>query len=412
MSESTRDSPGSLNEVYTVVVAGLRSRRAEVAEAIYASIPASGLDVAVDDDAEYQAGRVAATAAIVEYSLDAIERGEEWGPIPPALVEQTRRTARMGVRPGVLVRLYLAGHRRFMDFIREEVGWSGYTDQEAVFEHLRATYHSLLEHIIASVEHEHDQERERLTLSPEQRRIKLVRRLLVEDVDPAEHKELDYDVGASWHLGVIANGVEGAEILRGLKLARGQKLLLVPGDDGTVWAWLGSKAKLTIAEFKRLLSANRYPNPPLAIGEPGGGLQGWRQTHEEAQVAALIARHELSGLTRCVDALPIVGALQNEALIRMYEKTYILPLNRLRKGGQPARKALLAYCKHGHNASSAGDAINASRRTVENHINDARKVLGDPLNLTALEIALWLEQLGYMAEAGPPRYSVSSVHRP
>jgi hypothetical protein len=35
-------------------------------------------------------------------------------------------------------------------------------------------------------------------------------------------------------------------------------------------------------------------------------------------------------------------------------------------------------------------------RTIQNHLNDARKVLDAPLNMTGLEIALRLEELGYM----------------
>ncbi len=404
MDEDAPSSSGSLEEAYAVVVAGLRSRGTEVAQAIHASIPTSVSDSAVDHVAEYQAGRAAAVAAIVEYSLDAIERGGEWGPIPQALAAQARRAARVGVRPGMLVRSYLAGHRRFMNFIVEEIKESSYTDHEAVLEHLRGAYHSLQEHIIASVEREYDQECERVARSPEQRRIKLVQRLLIEDVDLADLRELDYEVLSSWHLGVIATGAEGEEILECLKAGLECELLCVPNSDGTVWAWLGGKAKLTVAEFKRLFSANGHADASLAIGEPGSGLKGWRQTHQEAQVALLIARCEPRGLIRCADALPVVAASQNEAIIRMFETIYVLPLNKLHKRGQPARKALSAYFKHGRNAATAGQAIGVSRRTVENYLDKARKVLGDPLNMTGLEIALRLEELGYMVGAEDRRH--------
>jgi hypothetical protein len=172
-----------------------------------------------------------------------------------------------------------------------------------------------------------------------------------------------------------------------------------------VWAWFGGHAELTVAEFKHLLTANGRLDASLAIGEPGRGLEGWRQTHREAKLALLIARHETSGFTRCADVLPVVGALQNEAIVGMYERVYILPLNGLHRRGQPVRKTLRAFFKHGRNASSAGDAINVSGRTVENHLNDARRVLDAPLNLTGLEIALRLEELGYMAEARNPRHT-------
>lgn len=397
MSGCVQGAPSSPEDVCAIVVAGLRSRGAEVAQAIYDSIPDPMVDLsAVGQDAEYEAGRAAAVAAIFKYSLDALERGGEWEPIPQALATQARRAARAGVKPGRLVRLYLAGHRRFMDFVLEEARQSGYADQEAVLGHLCGTHHALLEHIIVSLEREYDQECEHIAGSPEQRRIKLVRRLLIEDLDPVELKELGYEVGSSWHLGVIATGAKSWDVLRCLEAIRERDLLSVPGGEGAVWVWLGGRAELTVAEFTRLLSANGRPDTSLAIGEPRRGLEGWRETHREAQVALLVARHNPRGLTRCADALPVVGALQSEAIIRMYEKTYVLPLNELRKGGQPAREALRAYFKHGRSASTASEIMNVSRRTVENYLKDARKVLGDPLNLTGLEIALRLEELGYM----------------
>jgi hypothetical protein len=166
-----------------------------------------------------------------------------------------------------------------------------------------------------------------------------------------------------------------------------------------VWAWLATKDELTFSQFKLLLSDSGCPKAPLATGDSGNGLEGWRQTHEEAQVALLIARQEPYELTRCADTLPVVAALQNKALIEMYRKAYILPLNKLSRGGQPARRSLLAYFKHGRSSSSAGNAIDVTGRTIENHLKDARRVLDAPLNLTGLEIALRLEELGYMVEA-------------
>ncbi len=411
MSESVLNCPASPEEVYAVVVAGLRSRGLEMAEEIHASIPAAETDPLGHHDAEYERGRAAAIVATIEYSLDAIERGGEWGEMPQALAAHARRAARIGMRPGVLVRRYLAGHGRFMDFIREEIERTGYADHEAVLEHLRENYGSLLDHIVASVEDEYERESEHLACSPEHRCAKLVRRLIVEDVDPAELKELNYEVGSRWHLGVIAVGAESAETLRRLGAAPGRKLLSVAGDDDeTVWAWLGSKTKLSVAEFKCLLSTSGCRHATLAIGDPGNGLEGWRQTHDEAQLALLIARHKPQEVTRCADVLPVVATMQNNAMIRIYGAVYLQPLNSLHGCGLPARKSLLADFKHGRNASSAGKAIGLTRRTVENHLGDVRKALGDLLDLTALEIALRLEELGYM-DAGTKRTEPPSIVR-
>lgn len=398
MSKNAQSSSRAFEDVYAVVIALLRLRgAADIAEETRGSIPAVGADLIVDHDA-YYAGRAAAVKASVEYALDAIEAKGGWGPIPRALVEQTHRAARIGMRPGILVRHYLAGHCRFMTILTEEIKESFHTDHKAVLEHLHRTYLPLRDHIIDSVEHEYHQELERIARSPEQHLAQLVRRLLVEEVDPTELKDLEYDVG-SWHVGVIALGLDGQEALLHLKTACGRALLCVPGDNGTMWAWFATNNELTFSQFKLLLSANGCSDAPLAIGDPGRGLDGWRQTHEEARVAALMARRELSGPTRCADVLPIAGALQSESIIRMYKKTYVLPLNRLPQDGQQTRKALRAYFKYDRSASCAAEALDVTDRTIRNHLKQARSVLPAPLNLTGLEIALRLEELGYMTNA-------------
>jgi hypothetical protein len=398
MIKSVLSSLDSPEDVCTVAVARLRTRRSTLAQAIVESVATVAPEVAVDANAEYQAGRATAIAEVVEYVFDAIERCE-WGPIPQALAVHARCAARNGMRGGILARRCLVGHQRFMAFFREEVQRSGYPDQETVFAYLRQTYHALTEHIVASMEHEYEDERERLADSAEQRCKKVVQRLLAEDVDVAQLSEFGYDVHLPWHLGVIVQGLQSAEILRRITMAGARQLLAVPGDGGAVLAWLGGRIKLTVGEFRRLLSACGAVDVSFAVGEPGSGLEGWRQTHHEARVAHIVARTVPYGVTRCADVLPVAGALQSEAIVRMYKKNYTLALDGLRKGGQPARTALRAYFKHGRNASTAGEASGLSRRTIENYLNEARRTLGDPLNLTGLEIALQLEDLGHIAAA-------------
>jgi hypothetical protein len=408
MSENARDTTDPIEEICVAIARRLRSRISEIVEAIYSCIREAVPDPAAADlNVDYHVGVLRATTALVEYGLTGIERGSNWSsPIPEAAAIQVRRAACAGVSLSIVQRRYCVGHRCLGEFVAQEAeaidnaarGWSA-------LRHLHRTQQALLEHLMAALEHEYYDER-RSTHSPEQLRIELVRRLLIEDVEPDELKDLDYELESCWHLAVIAHGPAGVETLQRAGDSRGRKLLCVSGDDGVVWAWLGGRAKLTVAELMPLLSdGGRSSGASLAIGEPGRGLEGWRVTHEEAGIASLVARHEPCGLTRCADALPVAGALQNGAIIQMYRRTYISPLNGLYKEGQAVRRSLLAYFKHGRNASCAGQVINVTARTIQNHLNDARKVLDAPLNLTGLEIALRLEELGYMTETGSERDS-------
>lgn len=399
MGENARDIAVSIEEICAAVGRGLRSRSSEIVEATYSCIrEAVPHPAAVDLSDHYHAGVLRATAALVEYALTGLERGSNWSsPIPEAAALQVRWAARAGVSLSIVQRRYFAGHRCMGEFVAQEAESIDVAIRWLAIRHLNTTQQALLERLMAALEHEYYDER-RSERSPELLRIELVRRLLLEDVDADEVKNLDYQLESHWHLGVIAYGPASMETLQCAGKSGGRKLLCVPGDDGAVWAWLGGHQKLTVAELKPLLSAAGRSNASLAVGEPGRSLDGWRATHEEARMASQIARHEPGGVTRCADALPVAGVLQNEAAIRMYMRTYILPLNKLNKRGPPVRRSLLAYFKHGRNASSAGKAINVTARTIQNHLNDAREVLDAPLYLTGLEIALRLEELGYMAE--------------
>lgn len=379
-----------------MALVALRARSPEVVETILASIRLAPAD-ALDHDHQYLASREAAIKAVIRYGLDAIEHGgDEWQPIPQALVDHAHRAGRVGVRLGVLVRHYMTGHRRFMAVVEKEIEATGYYDRDGVLRYMRERYRQLDDHIVSSLEREHEWAAHHIAWLPEQRRKKLlVQRLLLEPLPPTELRELDYDVHNSWHIAIVAVGADGAEALHQLPVPHGRRLLSVPGDDGSTWlAWFGGEAQPTIAELMNRLLDRRRATPPWAIGEPRYGLPGWRQTYEEGRLATPIARRQC-GLVRCAEVLPVVAAAESKAIIGAYQRTYLMPLNDLPKGGQPTREALRAYFKHDRTATAAANGANLSRKTIENHVHHARDVLGD-LNLTALEIALLLEKLGYM----------------
>ncbi|MGH2853102.1 MAG: PucR family transcriptional regulator [Solirubrobacteraceae bacterium] len=403
MSDDARDNAKSLEEIRADIIGRLRLRRSEIEQAIHARIQDAVPNPVDGEDPEYQAGVLAAIREVLNYSLEGIKRGPEWlGPIPPAAAAQARRAACADVSLGTILRRYVAGHGGLGEFIAEEAECSGLSSHGSVLHHLRRTQEALLEHLTATIEHEYIQEQERVASSPEQRRMETVRKLLSgETVAPAELAELDYEFHTSWHLGVIATGAGAERALRGLEISLGCKLMPVSRGEGTVWAWFGGQRKLAVTDIERLLSANGTVGVSLAIGEPGKGVSGWRDTHQEAQVALLVALRKPQRLTRCADVLLEAAMAQNEALAGLLVKTYISPLTNLRKDGQPARETLRAYFAHDRNVSCTAGALKVVRRTVENRLHEVEQILGRPLHtcLAGLEIALRLEELGHATSA-------------
>ncbi len=306
MLAKERDTEKSLKGISVKIVKRLRARRLEIVQAIHTRIQESVPDSVASHNSTYQAGVLAAITAALDYCLEAIEHGPEWaGPVPPEAAAQARRAAHAGVSVGTVLRRYLAGHRRLGEFVAEEVEYLGLSNGPA--QYLRRTQEMVLERLTAAIEHEYPEERERISGPPEQRRTEIVRRLLAkESVDAAELTELDYELDTSWHLGVIATGTDVHGALRRLKADLRSELLPAQCDDGTVWAWFGASQRLKIVDIERMLTPNGTTGEILAIGGPGWGLDGWRQTHREAR-GAQTASATQTGASCAVCGKPVAG---------------------------------------------------------------------------------------------------------
>jgi PucR family transcriptional regulator, purine catabolism regulatory protein len=230
---------------------------------------------------------------------------------------------------------------------------------------------------------------------PERRRAKIVRRLLAEEpVEFAELAELDYEVHALWHLGVIVTGTGAQDALRRVRTNLGCDILPASGDNGTVLAWLGASQKFKVLDVERLFSANHAMWELLAIGGLGRGLAGWRQTHREAKEALLRALHRPEQIMRYADGPLLAAALENDTL-GTWLREFLTPLRSRPDGGVALRQTLRAYIDAEFNYSAAASALNVRRHTVGSRVRMAEKLLNRPLRtcLAELDAALRLVDL-------------------
>jgi PucR C-terminal helix-turn-helix domain/GGDEF-like domain len=397
-----RSNVGSVQDVRGSVVGRLRARRGELLEAIFLKVQAGALAVADEPDAEYLAGLRAAVAAAVEYSLEGIERGEEWaGLIPAAAVEQARRAARAGVSLDTVLRRYVVGNALLEQVVLEEAD----RGERGVLRAALRAQASVLDRLLAAVTVEYGDELARAGRTPGQRRGELVKRLL--DGAGDEHARLDYEL-EGWHLGAIAIGTGAADAVRELAVNADRRLLSVEQGQRSVWAWFGGRERPAYGDLERLLvTAGAFAGVVLALGEPARGIEGWRVTHRQAQAALLVAlrRHEPTGVVRYGEVALLAFALKDEALARSLVEIYLAPLDRQRDGGQGSRETLRAYLAAGRSASSSAAALGVTRNTVENRLRTVEGCLGRPLPtcLSEIEVALGLEQLDDSGgDASPP----------
>jgi len=373
----------------------LRARHEEIALAIYERIREAVPGSIGGRDPAYQAGGLAAVSAVLSHSLDGIENGSSWSaPIPSEAIVQARRAARAGVGLGVVLRRYVVGHGQLSGFVAEETERLGLARNAAALLQIGRKQDALLELYIATIELEHD--RECASIGRSQGRLEIVKRLLRGDpVNASEMSQLDYELDLTWHLGLIASGTHAEEVVRELSTCPGHRLLLVSCADGAVWGWLGGSHKLPNTEIERLLAAKGLAAVSMAIGEPAGGIDGWRQTHRSARAAHLVARRRRKGLTRYLDVALEATLLQDEALAQVLIEGYLSPLDDERGGGLARRRTLRAIFDAEHNVSSAASRLKVDRSTVHRWLGEIEQRLGYRLHehQAEIEVALRLEEL-------------------
>jgi hypothetical protein len=370
------------------LVTRLRARLQEIEEAILAGVR-NVSEPGDEDDVEYQAGLPPTIAAAVGYGLSGIERGSGWaGPIPLEMVEQARRAARCDVALDAVLRRYAAGDRVLGEFVMEE---AEDLPREARRDLLRVqSIH--LDRVMSEIATEYMREVKRYRRSPAQQTAQRVRQLL--EGHSVDLEDIDYGFDAT-HTGLIGIGTRAEQGMRALTAKLACRALVVRRDDTTVWGWFGAQKPIASSTLERLLLESPLEEAAFAIGEPRGGLAGWRQTHSEAQAAhRVLLRAPETGTVRSADALLLAAVMRDDGLERALVETYLRPLDGARDAGEALRETLRAYFASGRNAAATAAALDVDRHTVQRRLRKAEDLLGRPLETCPeLEIALRFEQL-------------------
>jgi hypothetical protein len=368
----------------------LRKRRPEIEQAtrtrIYAVsvLPRAG-------GPEYAEGLRSAVSAGIDYGLEGIERGERRAPpIPEALLSQARLAARSGVSLDTVLRRYFAGHTLLGDFLMQEAEREGL--EGPALKRLLRSQAAIVDRLLAAVSKAYTEETERRPRGAEQRRVELIERLL--SGEPLDTTELGYDFAAH-HLGVVAAGQGAEETLADLVQSLDARLLTVGREEGTLWAWLGSRRHIDPGELEDLTSQDLPAGLSLAIGEPGEGIAGWRLTHRQARAALPIAQRSGEGMVRYAEVALLASMLADDLLAASLHELYLVPLAE-EGDGNTLRRTLRAYFAADRNVSSAAVALGVKRHTVTNRLRAIEKRFGRPLSAFATEMdaALRLESLG------------------
>jgi len=246
-------------------------------------------------------GNVDTLLRALRYDI-AVERVEA----PTAALEFARRLAQHDVPVNALVRAYRLGQRRMNELVFHEVRAIDVDTSVRlpVLEAITATLFEYIDWISGQVVAVYEEERERWLENQNSLRGLRVRELLTStetiDIDGAT-ASIQYPL--RWHhLAVVmwypersGAGDELSRLQRFLRdLAQaanaGATPLFVAADQTSGWAWLPYRSAPSHAvEMVRHFAWERPNSPSLAIGAALPGVEGFRRSHRQAEVARGVA---------------------------------------------------------------------------------------------------------------------------
>jgi hypothetical protein len=367
----------------------LRKRRAEIERKIVNRIRNMPEPPGLDDPS-YLEGFRGAVAEAVTYGIECIEGGpEQTPPIPSGIVRQARRAARDGVRLDTVLRRYTIGNKLLEDFLLAEAE----NVPSSVLGQILSDQGPQVDRLMETVAAEYWGEFGQASRSPVQVEADRIVRLL-ESSSLTSPSEIDYDFDL-WHLGVVMVGDDVENAARVCSERLGCKLLLVVRDRGIAWAWLGRRRPDDDGDLEGLLVANTPTAISLAVGRQRAGLDGWRLTHREAQIALQVTLQRPRRLTRARDVVLLAGTMRDDTLTRCLRDTYLTPLEEAGGSGMLPVETLRAYLSAGGNAAAAASALGVTRHTVQRRMKAIEELLGEPLHSCAaqLNVALQLDEL-------------------
>jgi hypothetical protein len=303
---------------------------------------------------------------------------------PPEALHEARVTARADVALQPLLHTYRIGHavvlERFFAVI-ETLNLSPAQRHSCTLIGSKYLF-SYVDRVVGEVSAEYMAERERVLRSSIQRRVQLVRELL--DGAAIDSAELGYRLEQE-HVAIIATGPDADPCLRELARRLERGLLTIAMTDDTVWAWLGGGlGPDDHDELRRLAVSGRTQ---YAVGEPGWGIDGFRESHEQAHAAHRVAARLPGQVTRYDDVALEAALLSDARGARRFVERELGALAAPDPRAGVLRETLDSYLRSGLNASATAARLHVSDRTVAYRIHGVEELLGHSVVERSSELA-------------------------
>ena len=335
--------------------------------------------------------------------------------VPVAAMEYARRLAQYGIPLNALVRAYRLGQHLMNELVFAEVRDIPDPARYAVLEAMSATLFQYIDSITQQVVVVYEDERERWLENQNSLRAMRVREVL------AAQKPVDVDAATTtiryplrWHHLALVMwypdvGTAGDEIGRLQRFLRevghasdaAASPLFIAADRTCGWGWLPYRVPAeSAAACVREFALGRPDTPSIAIGNMAAGLEGFRQSHREAEAARRVAlvgaRPEPTVIGAEDRGVPLAALLGGDiADTRAWVASVLGDLAADTDGDARLRETLRVFLRCGSSYKQAADELNLHFNTVKYRVGRAiarrgREVAADRLDVeVALLVCHW-----------------------
>jgi len=343
------------------------------------------------------------------FPLDAVEA-------PTAAVEYARRLAQRGIAVMPLVRAYRIGHARYLrwclnELARQEVDRSVVTDTTHLMLDVSFAY---VDRITEQVVSAYQNERDRWLLTQTAVRAGRVSALLSQreaDIDAAE-SALGYRL-RQHHLALLLwvreATVNGAGLIRLDRLAAALaaelgvgRPLFVPRDEMLAWAWLplGADGHVALDRVSDIVERNDR-TARVAVGDPAGGLDGFRQSHQRAVGAQTVALAARPGrrVTTFAEVGPLALMCHDMAGTRGWVRGILGDLAVDDEAHERLRDTVRGFLATGGSYAATGQHLTVHKNTVHYRLRKAEELLGRPLSGDEADLDLAIRACQHLGSA-------------
>ncbi|MEW1734931.1 PucR family transcriptional regulator [Nocardia beijingensis] len=330
--------------------------------------------------------------------------------VPPAAAEYARRFAQHGMSLEALLRAYRLGEHMFMQQTIAVLRQSGTPADLALATTSRVAVlvNSYIDQVIEGLIDIYESERRRWDARSDTTRAAQIRAVLdTDNLDVASAEEMLSASLRGWHMAAVIwvrePGASAIELLRAgtsmLATATGTHPLTVLVDEQNCWAWISSVGKPALDADRLERDLRRRPGISVAIGDPGPGLAGFRQTFRDAQRARSLALVAEPSRPLTVHARVALASLLVDHLpdTEAWVRRVLGDLMRDDETTARLRETVRTYLEARGSLTDAAARMHVHKNTVHYRIRRAEEVLGHPLTVNRLEteVALMVsEQLG------------------